>query len=83
MTQAEKSIRRNTIVKQLNSTCRSFWTDSEVKFGKVAQIEWEYRREVLNLIPEYEAQGWILAHEVMLDKTGKFIIIRSKRPPSP
>lgn len=83
LSQAEKTIRRNTIVKRLNTICRAYWTSSEQKFGKVVEIEWNYRREVSQLIPEYEAQGWILMHEIMLDKTGKTIILRIKRPPEP
>ena len=83
LTAAEKRTRRNTVVKNLNTICRGYWTESEVKSGKVAKIDWEYRREVLQIVPEYEAQGWIVLHEVMLDKTGKTIIVRIKRPPAP
>ena len=72
--------RRKFIILAINKKCREEWSNIDVKKGKVITIDWSYRRAALSVIPMYEEKGWLVSHEVMLDKTGRTFFVRIKRP---
>ena len=72
--------RRKFIILAINKKCREEWSDNEAKKGKMISIDWAYGIAALSVIPMYEEKGWIMSHEVMLDKSGRTLFIRIKRP---
>lgn len=74
---------RKFLVMHLNSIVKTTWTDEEQKKGKVVPIKWTQHKEALSIVPLYTDKGWIITHQVMLDHSGRTLILNIKRPPSP
>ena len=75
-------IQRKFMILKINKECRTEWTTRESKKGKVISVKWENRKVAYSLIPLYQDKGWIVSHEVMIDKTGRTFLINIKRPPN-
>lgn len=73
--------RAKFLILQINQICRTAWTKKNEKYGKIVEIKWSDRNAALKVIPLYVSKGWIISHEVLLDKRGRTFIVKIKRPP--
>ena len=73
--------RKKFLIVQINKICRSTWTNRDERLGKCVEIKWDDRKAAREVIPMYTAKGWIVSHEVLLDKRGRTVVVRIKRPP--
>ena len=75
--------KKKFLIMHINRQCRSNWTPKEEKNGKDIEIKWSDVSAALKLLPLYTEKGWIVSHQVMLDKRGRTLIIKMKKPPKP
>ena len=75
--------RRKFMILHINKVCRGEWTKKDEKNGKVIEVEWRNGPIALSVVPLYTEKGWLVTREVMIDKSGKILILRFNRPPKP
>lgn len=75
--------RKKFIIIHINSVCRKPWSEKDQKRGKKISVSWENRKLAFEVLPLYREKGWIMSHEVMLDKSGRTLNIIVKRPEKP
>lgn len=73
--------RKKFLILQINKMCRAVWSAKDQKSGKTIEIKWGDRKAARDVLPMYTAKGWIVSHEVLLDKRGRTVVVRIKRPP--
>ena len=73
--------RAKFLILQINQVCRSPWSKKDEKYGKVVEIKWQDREVASKVIPMYTEKGWIVSKEILLDKRGRTVVVKIKRPP--
>ena len=75
--------RRKFMILHINKVCRSPWSEEDDKKGKTIPVKWSNRMVALSVVPLFEEKGWVIKREVMLEKSGRSLILHVQRPPRP